>query len=442
MKYVKKSIQDNETAVNTVRLTTVEHSSMIKLLNYRSLDLEARSRRKNLLFKGLCENASEDCISIIRDFIYTELDLDSDAMCIDRAHRIGKRGMRGISRRPIIVAFRDFQDTECIMNNASKLRGSRFGIDRDYPAEISSARKLLWNRLKDLKSQGKEVVLEYPARLVIGRKVVEDAFPDWYNVLRTKRVEPTISEEVKAANDRAEERRQNRSRSHEQFSEQANTTENRWPNTQSNPRSNLTDNAVNNLRNDNSSRTDSTGYNRIVNEQHRTDDDEDATFYSDYVNTRMRPPQHVAWGAGTSGVVRSASEGSGQPRLNEQEYPPLNRGATNMQFRDVRSFKHVQDQSLTDAHATNVKYVAGNVQKESLNSKNNGAGTSYRDNGERPGQRNSFGQNVNASGGGIGVNAGTDNPQNHTTTNERGYPELQPVNRTSRGVRMHLDLLC
>ena len=107
MKYVKKSIQDNETAVNNVRLTTVEHSSMIKLLNYRSLDLEARSRRKNLIFKGLCENAVEDCISLIRDFIYNELDLDADGMCIDRAHRIGRRGMRGISRRPIIVAFRD-----------------------------------------------------------------------------------------------------------------------------------------------------------------------------------------------------------------------------------------------------------------------------------------------------------------------------------------------
>ena len=39
---------------------------MIKLLNYRSLDLKARSRGKNLIFKGICENAVEDCISLIR----------------------------------------------------------------------------------------------------------------------------------------------------------------------------------------------------------------------------------------------------------------------------------------------------------------------------------------------------------------------------------------
>ena len=326
MKHIKQSIKDNETAVNTVRLTTVEHSSMIKLLNYRSLDLEARSRRKKLLFKGLCENPTEDCIALIKDFIYNELDLDADTMCIDRAHRIGKRAVRGISRRPIIVAFRDFQDTECIMNNASKLRGSRFGIDRDYPTEISSARKLLWNRLKD--------VLEYPARLVIGRKVVEDAFPDWYTVLSSKRVEPTISEAVKASNDRAEQRRQNRTgpNSYEQSSERANTMTSGWPNTQRpnthpNPQSNLNDNMA--------SATNSTVYNRMG-EQRRADDVEDATFYSEYVNSRMRPPQqHVAWGAGTSGA--SGATRSLQPRKYQH---------SNSQVSDI-SKSVVKDKKLT-----------------------------------------------------------------------------------------------
>ena len=77
---------------------------------------------------------------------------------------------------------------------------------------------------------------------------------------------------------------------------------------------------------------------------------------------------------------------------NEQDYPPLNMGAINRQYRDVKSNKHVQGQSLADAYVTNVKYVAGNVQKDSLNSKNNGAGASYRDSGERSGQRNSSGK--------------------------------------------------
>ena len=49
-------------------------------------------------------------------------------------------------RRPIIVAFWDFQDTAVIIDSARLLRGTRFRLDREYPAEISKARKLLWNR--------------------------------------------------------------------------------------------------------------------------------------------------------------------------------------------------------------------------------------------------------------------------------------------------------
>ena len=45
--------------------------------------------------------------------------------------------MRGISRRPISVAFRDFQDTVLIMDKARLLRGKQYGLDRDYAAEIS-----------------------------------------------------------------------------------------------------------------------------------------------------------------------------------------------------------------------------------------------------------------------------------------------------------------
>lgn len=79
------------------------------------------------------------------------------------------------------------------MDRAYKLKGSRYGLDRDYPHEISSARKLLWNRYKELKSSGRNVTLEYPARLMVGRQVVEDAFPGWYEVLKGGRVKPVIA---------------------------------------------------------------------------------------------------------------------------------------------------------------------------------------------------------------------------------------------------------
>ena len=58
-------------------------------------------------------------------------------MYIERDHRMGrfKPGMC----RPVIPAFRDYQDTEDIMSNARKLKGTKLRVNRDYPVEIVDA---------------------------------------------------------------------------------------------------------------------------------------------------------------------------------------------------------------------------------------------------------------------------------------------------------------
>ena len=74
-----------------------------------------------------------------------EFDLHSNPIVIDRAHRLGKsQRLPGAgARRPIIVAFRDYVDTERIIGRAYLLKNSRFGIDRNYPKEIAAARQVL-----------------------------------------------------------------------------------------------------------------------------------------------------------------------------------------------------------------------------------------------------------------------------------------------------------
>ena len=64
---------------------------MLKTLAYKSIDLEARSRRNNLILWGLAENVNENCFVVIRDFIKNELDLNADKMYLARAHRLGSR---------------------------------------------------------------------------------------------------------------------------------------------------------------------------------------------------------------------------------------------------------------------------------------------------------------------------------------------------------------
>ena len=100
------------------RVTAVENvirsqNDRLKLLEYRSIDLEARSRRNNLLFKGIPEQRRENCFAEVRRFIQEELQIDKD-FYLERAHRLGR--FSSTKTRPIIVAFRDFYDTQEILD--------------------------------------------------------------------------------------------------------------------------------------------------------------------------------------------------------------------------------------------------------------------------------------------------------------------------------------
>ena len=172
------------------RVTVVENvirSQNDRLLEYRSIDLEARSRRKNLLFKGISEQRRENCFAEARRFILEELGIDRD-MYLERAHRLGR--FDSTKTGPIIVAIRDFCDTQEILDASSTLRGTEYGISRDYPSEISKARQSLWKQYKTTREANprKKVTLEFPARIYVDGVVVADAFPDWYPILQGSRI--------------------------------------------------------------------------------------------------------------------------------------------------------------------------------------------------------------------------------------------------------------
>ena len=177
-----------------------------------------------IFYKSACvsHTFSIDINIIILDFLdhKLEFDLHSNPIVIDRAHRLGKsQRLPGAgARRPIIVAFRDYVDTERIIGRAYLLKNSRFGIDRDYPKEIAAARQVLWPRFKELRSQSKNVSLQYPARLVLNGRVIEDALPDWFEVLKASRIVPYESARVQAANSRFKQRRDASQVTHDQSS--------------------------------------------------------------------------------------------------------------------------------------------------------------------------------------------------------------------------------
>ena len=187
----KLDIALDQSRVNELEKTVHDQDRRITVLEYKSLDLEARSRRKNLIFRGFVEDRTECCCDIILDFLRTKLEI-ADELAIDRAHRLGKY-KPGLTR-PIIVAFRDYPATEQILSSARKLARTRFGVSRDYPLEITNARKQLWSKYKALKSKypSGRVKLALPAKLVVNGQVKEDLFPEWSDIIYTSRTENTI----------------------------------------------------------------------------------------------------------------------------------------------------------------------------------------------------------------------------------------------------------
>ena len=200
-----------EENVNALNSEMGKLQDRIKLLEYRSIDIETRSRRNNLIFRGLQENNDiENCEEIIKAMISEKLNINTENMYIQRAHRLGTLQRRGQiwrteahSRatpkpRPIIVCFRDYQDIEKILANVHLLKNSNIGIHRDYPKEIVDARSELWPLFKSEREQNPraKVSIGFPAKVIVNGKVISNKFPDWYQVLRgsgynTNQVAPT-----------------------------------------------------------------------------------------------------------------------------------------------------------------------------------------------------------------------------------------------------------
>ena len=171
----------------------------------RALDIEARSRRNNLLFYNIPENDNEsgdDCVAVLLNFLNQNLKLrddEIDKIAMQRVHRLGfkRRGVAPDGRawrpRPIIVAFRDFSDKELILVNAKRLKGSAFSIQQDFPPEIKAARGELWEDFRKAKSENKVARIVYPAKLVIDGIVEKDMFPEWNKWATGKYVRGTHS---------------------------------------------------------------------------------------------------------------------------------------------------------------------------------------------------------------------------------------------------------
>ena len=90
---------------------------------------------------------------------------EASDICIERAHRLGKR-KNDNKPRPIIAKFNFHEDKEHILFIAYKLAGTGLGISQDFPQETRRLVKVL----KDAKKEGREAKLVYDKLYIDGQR--------------------------------------------------------------------------------------------------------------------------------------------------------------------------------------------------------------------------------------------------------------------------------
>ena len=90
VKSTNQGLLKAEQTVHEIRESTLQNKARIGTLAYKSIDLEARQRRNNLLFWGIPEVRNEDCMAVLSEFLTDRLEIDAETICIQRAHRVGR----------------------------------------------------------------------------------------------------------------------------------------------------------------------------------------------------------------------------------------------------------------------------------------------------------------------------------------------------------------
>ncbi|PJE78134.1 hypothetical protein CI610_02935 [invertebrate metagenome] len=110
-------------------------------------DLQCRSMKANLVFNGLSENVREDTEALVRSFLYNELDIQD--VEFGNVHRFGKR--KQDRPRPIVARFLYQSQHSLVLSRSYLLRGTRYGVNEQFPSAVEEIRKKLYPVAKRLR---------------------------------------------------------------------------------------------------------------------------------------------------------------------------------------------------------------------------------------------------------------------------------------------------
>ena len=149
--FMSKQTSENSNLITecskTMETKLADASKYIQTVKDKTVDLEDRSRRSNLVFFNFpeCENGqTENCEALIHDVLRKVNMLQDEEVWIDRAHRLGRKKPDLHKPRPIIVKFSYYKHKEYIIKHASQFRNIPINVSEDFSKEtLDIHRKLI-----------------------------------------------------------------------------------------------------------------------------------------------------------------------------------------------------------------------------------------------------------------------------------------------------------
>lgn len=133
-------IYDINSAIESLRGSVTQQSEKL-------VDLEDRSRRSNLVVYGVHE-APNETADQLKDKILNEIFEQKLGVKCSSVGRIHRLGLSNNKNRPAILYLQDYNEKQCILKNAKKLKGTRIFIENDYSRRTLHRCRLLHERAR------------------------------------------------------------------------------------------------------------------------------------------------------------------------------------------------------------------------------------------------------------------------------------------------------
>ena len=168
---VKEAVKRSAETVKQTKEGVDEWKERVRHLEERLIDSECRSRRNNLIFFSVQESGSQEGDRKLVEDVIKKCGVTENVI-LERVHRLppGPRragiGTGALKPRPLIVRFLDYNQREMVRRSRKHLPPG-ITMSEDFPLEVREARKKLIPELQELKRNGIDAWINYPARLMV-----------------------------------------------------------------------------------------------------------------------------------------------------------------------------------------------------------------------------------------------------------------------------------